>query len=80
MEGDKKDKHRLRFVYSNLGTVNNYYIQSMIPVPHMRIYYIGHGATKRKSRQKIISSWHCASLKKLKSYYVMTADKSAKIQ
>lgn len=56
MEGDKKDKHRLRFVYSNLGTVNNYYIQSMIPVPHMRIYYIGHGATKRKSRQKIISS------------------------
>lgn len=56
MEGDKCDKHILRSEYSNLDTVNNCYIQSMIPVPHMRIYYIGHGATKRKSRQKIISS------------------------
>lgn len=80
MEGDKYDKHILRLEYSNLDTVNSCYIQSMIPVPHMRIYYIGHGATKCKSRQKIISSWHCASLKKLKSYYVMTADKRAKIQ
>lgn len=37
MEGDKYDKHILRFVHSNLDTVNNCYIQSMIPVPHMRI-------------------------------------------
>lgn len=53
MEGDKCDKHKLRFEYSNLDTVNNCYIQSMIPVPHMRTYYIGHGVTKSKSRQKI---------------------------